>query len=71
MLPLFVRFSAICGIIMLALYTSSDIKDWLKRLDRAPDPDAALGIFLDLNLEYDSLRDFKSLCVLIPDEYVM
>lgn len=46
----------------------SDIKDRLKRLDRAPDPDAALGIFLDLNLEYDSLRDFKSLCVLIPDE---
>lgn len=46
----------------------SDIKDRLKRLDRAPDPDAALGIFLDLNLEYEPLRDFKSLCVLIPDE---
>ena len=28
---------------------------------------AALNIFFGLSLEYDSLRDFKSLCVLVPD----
>lgn len=27
----------------------------------------ALNIFLDLNLEHESLRDFKTLCVLVPD----
>ena len=28
---------------------------------------AALNVFFELSLEYDTLRDFKSLCVLIPD----
>ncbi len=32
-----------------------------------PDRLAALNVFFDLSLEYDSLRDFKTLCVLVPD----
>ncbi len=28
---------------------------------------AALNIFFELNLEHESLRDFKTLCVLVPD----
>lgn len=45
----------------------------LDRLDRCgeqghpQDRLAALNIFFDLGLEFESLRDFKSLCVLVPD----
>jgi signal transduction histidine kinase len=43
------------------------ILDLLARSGDAPDRLAALNIFFDLSLEFESLRDFKSLCVLVPD----
>lgn len=43
------------------------ILDRLARSGDSPDRLAALNIFFDLSLEFESLRDFKSLCVLVPD----
>lgn len=45
----------------------TNILDRLNRQDRAPELDLALNLFLDLSLEYDSLRDFKTLCAMVPD----
>jgi len=38
-----------------------------KEQGHAPDRLTALNIFFELGLEFDSLHDFKSLCVLVPD----
>jgi signal transduction histidine kinase len=45
----------------------ADILDRLNRQDHASKLEPALNLFLDLGLEYDSLRDFKTLCVMVPD----
>ncbi len=37
------------------------------RDDRAADRDAALSLFFQASFEFESLRDLKSLCVLVPD----
>ena len=38
-----------------------------KEQGHAPDRLTALNIFFELGLEFESLHDFKSLCVLVPD----
>lgn len=44
----------------------TNILDRLHGQDRTPELERALNVFLDLSLEYKSLRDFKTLCVLLP-----
>lgn len=36
-------------------------------VDGPTSPEKALLVFLDLSLEYEALREFKSLCVLVPE----